>query len=123
MFRVPEEFRVKTGRMGSTSDYGNNGLFIIPAKRYKIHAIVSDQLLWEHVSITLSNNRTPTWLEMTTIKDIFWDPVDCVMQLHPPISDHINNHRGCLHLWRPVDQEIPMPPSIMVGLKSHNKER
>lgn len=123
MFHVPNEFRVKTGRLASTDDQGNNGLFIIKAKRYDIRVICSDGGGWEHVSVSLSNNRIPNWKEMCAVKEIFWDPVDCVMQLHPPASEYINNHPACLHLWRPVAESIPMPPSIMVGLKQLNKER
>ena len=125
MFHVPEEFRVISGagNFNSTKEDGNNGVFVIPAKRYKIRAIVSGSEDWEHVSIPLSNGRTPNWKEMCAIKDLFWDPVDAVMQIHPPISEYINNHPNCLHLWRPTDQPIPQPPSYMVGSKSLNKER
>lgn len=37
-----------------------------------------------------------------------------VMQFHPPKSEYINNHPYCLHLWKPVDTEIPHPPMICV---------
>jgi len=123
MFHAPNEFRVKTGRMASTDEDGNNGLFIIPAKRYKIIVIISQDPIWEHVSVSLSNKRTPNWKEMCAIKDVFWDPEDYVMQLHPPESEYVNNHAHCLHLWRPVTQQIPQPPSIMVGDKSLNLKR
>lgn len=52
---------------------------------------------------------------MCLVKSIFWDDEDAVMQLHPPRSEWVNNHRYCLHLWRPVGVEIPLPPSWMVG--------
>lgn len=123
MFHAPNEFRVKKGQLATIDDDGNNGLFIIPAKRYQIRAVISQDPIWEHVSVSLSNNRLPNWTEMSSIKDIFWDPEDCVMQLHPPESEYINNAPHVLHLWRPVRDEIPQPPSIMVGLKSHNLER
>jgi len=32
-------------------------------------------------------------------------------------KDYVNNHNYCLHIWKPINQEIPTPPSIMVGLK------
>ncbi len=32
-----------------------------------------------------------------------------------PESQHINDHPRCLHLWRPLDREIPLPPSWLVG--------
>ncbi len=32
-FHVPEKYRVKTGTLKSTEDYGNNGCFIIDSLR------------------------------------------------------------------------------------------
>lgn len=69
---------------------------------------------WEHVSVS-TRRRTPNWREMCWVKDLFWEPHETVMQLHPPESEWISNHPYCLHLWRHVSREIPMPPSIMVG--------
>jgi hypothetical protein len=41
------------------------------------------------------------------------------MQLHVrPPADHVNNHEFCLHIWRPLDVDIPRPPSVMVGVQS-----
>jgi hypothetical protein len=60
--------------------------------------------------------RTPTWREMSYVKDLCWDGEDVVMQLHPKRSEYVNNHPHVLHLWRPVDAEIPTPPSIFVGV-------
>lgn len=31
-------------------------------------------------------------------------------QLHPAKSEYVNIHPYCLHLWRPLEREIPMPP-------------
>ena len=72
---------------------------------------------WEHVSVS-AKKYCPTWKEMCFIKDLFWDPKETVMQLHPPRSKWINNHPTCLHLWRPKNQEIPLPPDLTVGVKS-----
>lgn len=66
--------------------------------------------------------RCPTWEEMCFVKSLFWDDNEAVMQLHPPKSDWVNNHPYCLHLWKPNNQQIPLPPSIMVGNKSGNIE-
>lgn len=94
---------------------------------YQIQIIASSGLGWEHVSITLVDcrkkskrefvKRTPTWQEMCWIKELFWYDHEAVMQLHPPKSEWVNNHPWCLHLWRPTDREIPLPESIMVGIK------
>jgi hypothetical protein len=55
---------------------------------------------------------------MSFVKSLFWSDEECVMQLHPPASAYVNNHPHCLHLWRPTRQQIPMPPEILVGVKS-----
>lgn len=60
--------------------------------------------------------RCPTWGEMCFIKSLFWDDDDVVVQFHPAKKDHVNMHEFCLHLWRPLDQTIPTPPSLMVGI-------
>lgn len=51
---------------------------------------------------------------MCAIKDMFFGEDERVMQFHPPKSEYINNYPYCLHLWRPVDTEIPHPPMICV---------
>lgn len=73
---------------------------------------------WEHVSVSPYAKRiTPSWDDMCLIKDIFFKDEECVVQYHPPKSEYVNNMQNCLHLWRPMNQEMPMPPSIMVGVK------
>lgn len=77
-------------------------------------AMPTEGIMWEHVSVSLKN-RCPNWQEMNFIKNIFWSDDEAVMQLHPPKKDYVDCHPYCLHMWRPVHCEIPMPPSIMVG--------
>lgn len=72
---------------------------------------------WEHVSVC-PRNRTPDWDEMCQIKDMFWNENECVVQYHPAKSEYVNNAKNCLHFWKPVNQEFPIPPSLMVGVKS-----
>lgn len=120
-FKTPDEFRVTTGRLGSSKQvHGNNGMFIIknpnPVSTLNLRVLASDGEGWEHVSVS-TPSRCPTWLEMCFIKSLFWDDEDGVMQVHPPKSQWISNHPYCLHIWRPIDQEIPKPPSWMVGFK------
>jgi hypothetical protein len=81
-----------------------------------------DIKVWEHVSATMyryltPNNKkysTPTWDEMCVIKSLFWEPEDCVVQFHPPESNYVNEHKHVLHLWRPLEETMPMPPTIYV---------
>lgn len=73
---------------------------------------------WDHVSVSL-HNRCPKWEEMCLIKELFFEPDEVAMQLHP-VKDYVNNHPYCLHLWRPFKEAIPLPPSILVGLPELN---
>ena len=117
-----EEYSVIKGVLASSQDNGMNGAFVLPLPTgHFCSVVVSNEGDWEHVSVSLPH-RTPTWKEMCFIKDAFWYPDEAVMQLHPPKEDHINNHEYCLHLWRPLKADIPLPPSIYVGLKSLNKK-
>lgn len=68
---------------------------------------------WDHVSASYKN-RCCTWEEMCHIKEIFFEPEECVIQYHPPKSDYINNHPYVLHLWRPQNEIIPMPSKVLV---------
>lgn len=72
---------------------------------------------WDHLSASTAT-RCPTWEELEFLKRLFFKPDECAMQLHVPPRDHINNHPYCLHIWRPLNFEIPRPPSIMVGHQS-----
>ena len=112
MFRVPEKFRIKTGPLGSTKAYGNNGAFQLTVDLF---AIASDGEGWEHVSVS-RKDRTPTWEEMCTVKNLFWEDEDVVIQFHPAKSQYINNHPYCLHLWRRADAQYDLPPSCLVGI-------
>ena len=118
MFSVPEAYRLRHGRLASAPSDGNNGAFFVPARPggVRLKVIASDGGGWEHVSVSLPD-RCPTWAEMSRVKSMFWDDEDCVVQFHPPKSEHVNNHPFCLHLWRPTDHDIPTPPSLMVGIK------
>lgn len=68
---------------------------------------------WDHVSVSLPH-RIPTWTEMDFVKRLFFLPEEIVMQLHPAEVKHINNMKNCLHLWRPQNISVPLPPLYMV---------
>lgn len=112
-------------------DDGNTGFFIFPHYKisgYEIRCQVSDGMGWEHVSITIgaknkNATRCPTWDEMCWVKDQFWDDTETVIQYHPPKSKYISCHPFCLHLWRPIDFEIPIPDTILVGPNSSLKSQ
>jgi hypothetical protein len=121
MFKVPEHYRMTDHWvLGTVEKDGRNGAFQFksPLSNRKIYVIASDGEGWEHVSVhvlSLSEQiKTPTWEEMCFVKDLFWDEEDVVMQLHPKKSEYVNMHPNTLHLWRPVDKEIPTPEQHLV---------
>lgn len=113
MFKVPEQYRITdNSRLGSDSRYGNNGAFKING----LLVIASDGDRWEHVTISLVNQkRCPSWGEMCKIKDLFWDEQDCVIQFHPPKADYVNVHKRCLRLWKEHGVTYKTPPKNMIG--------
>lgn len=106
------------GRFASDPSFGCNGAFLFDIKGELVLAIASDELGWEHVSVSFVKGcakRTLSWRQMCAVKDMFWDAEDAVIQIHPPESEYVSQHPGCLHLWRPTDQSMPLPPSVFVG--------
>jgi hypothetical protein len=126
--RIPQildKYRICHGFWGSAlgDDFG---AFRLPGPYLDSLLIIAspgdanENIPWEHVSVSLKN-RCPNWKEMCFVKDLFWEEEEAVMQLHPPRSQWINNHPFCLHLWRPVEEKIPLPPPVAVGYKSLNR--
>lgn len=73
---------------------------------------------WDHVSVSpLKKKIVPSWEIMCKVKDVFFEPGEAVIQIHPPKSEYVNNMPNCLHLWRANDREMVLPPSFMVGFR------
>lgn len=64
---------------------------------------------WEHVSVSAAHG-CPTWAEMCWVKDLFFEPSEWVVQLHPAADQYVNCHQYTLHLWRVVGIDFPVPP-------------
>lgn len=86
-----------------------------------LHFIFSNGCGFEHLSVS-TPVKIPTWEQMCFMKDIFWRDDEICMQLHPKKEQYVNNMQYCLHIWKPVDQEIPTPPSVMVGIRKNHIE-
>lgn len=116
MFHVPNKYRVREHPMlGSDNTYGNNGVFIFKYIGIEVRCLASDGMGWEHVSVSLEKNESPSWRIMCYVKDLFWDKEDTVIQFHPAKSEYVKVHPYCLHLWRPIGVEIPKPKPEMIG--------
>ncbi len=119
MLRVSDKMeacRITTGEWGSPIGSGPNGLFYVRAspRLPKLKVIISNGLGWEHASVS-APGRCPIWSEMQWVKEQFWEPEDVVMQIHPADSQYVSYHPYCLHMWRPLDDEIPLPPLWMIA--------
>ena len=136
-YRKLSRFRVRTGPLASEDSIGNNGAFLIPfclgphkdemvisdepKPTHVFVVIVSDMAGWDHLSVhvsiklrQLATERCPSWAEMCFIKNLFFEAEEAAMQIHPPASKYVNHHDCTLHLWRPYNRSLPMPPLIMV---------
>ena len=110
--------RVRDGLFRSSDTDGFNGAFCFKINGLPIKCIASDGEGWQHVSVSIhGSDNVPSWSVMCQVKDLFWEDTDCVVQFHPPKSSYVNNHPGCLHLWRCTDVEFPRPHSLLVGIK------
>lgn len=119
-----ESARVRSARRSFDSNPGDRaGVFVFKSKGVEAVCIVHDGLFggnptgWEHVSLTMRYDGElvmPSWSWMCWVKDQFWGPEEAVMQIHPPSSDYVNTHPTCLHLWRQVGKNPPLPDAKMV---------
>ncbi len=114
-----DKYRVKDHMLTVLYGYSSGcGAFKVFVAQRSFFVIATNGDGGDHVSVSPgSRNRRacPTWEEMSAIKDMFFEPEETVMELHPPKSEYVNNHPYCLHLWRPNDgREIPRPPMILV---------
>ena len=100
------------------ASWGFTGIFAfaLPGEARQIRCIASDGIGWQHVSVSfVKNSKAPSWELMCRIKDLFWEDEDVVIQIHPAKSTYVNNHPGCLHLWRSLEAPQPLPPTVAVG--------
>lgn len=118
-----ESHRVKNGRFGSSEADGFNGFFELQVNGEALRVIASDGAGWQHVSVSKAlSNKVPNWEHMSRIKELFWGDDVWVVQFHPAKKDYVNNHPGCLHLWRPTLDKLPTPPPELTGWKEKTPE-
>ena len=108
-----ERARVLEGEYASQHGDRFGAFFLVhPRTDARLKVLASDgtdEIPWDHVSVSCKI-RCPTWEEMAWVKDCFWDKEECVVQYHPARSTYVNQHEFCLHMWRPTNFEMPMPP-------------
>jgi len=101
----------------SPPPHDEGGCFLIERPEGNLLIIASSGMEWDHVSVSLED-RCPTWEEMELVKRMFFYPDEVCYQLHVAEEEHISCMPNCLHIWRPQNEKIPIPPPILVGPKS-----
>lgn len=112
--QIIKNIKARDGYIVDTGEDG--GRAVVSYRSHLMRLQFSFGMGWEHVSVS-RKLECPSWLAMCFIKDLFWPDHECVVQYHPAKSEYVNFHKNCLHLWRPIDVELPTPPSILVGPK------
>lgn len=90
-----------------------------PVTRKRYWCKFTSALGWEHVAVSPQPQRgkTAEWDVMCKIKDIFWEEEECCIEYHPRKSQYVNNNETCLHIWKPLNIELPEPPTILLGFQ------
>lgn len=113
-----EQYRIKNRELSLCGIQGDshNGIFRVYVDGRGYNVIASDGGGWDHVSVTPTNSKRgcPSWDAMCAIKDMFFEKDEMAIEYHPAEADYLNFHPLCLHLWRPQNTTIPMPPKYMV---------
>lgn len=133
---LDEEFRVTSGPLRSEESDGIVGAFLVPVEslnvldrnktlnqRGHVLQVISHDGTntdWEHVSVMVTHRQTketytPIWQQMAVIKRAFWKEDERVLQYHPKKSEYVNVHKDVLHLFRPLDTEVPSPPTELLA--------
>lgn len=121
LVKFPEQFRWSSAPPPYNTKRGDPfGLFIIPPRNakgrtLKVMSVDGEDTGWEHVSVSLMDEpmKCPSWDEMCIVKSLFWEDEEWVVQFHPAKSAYVQNHVGCLHLWRSIEG-FQTPPRICV---------
>lgn len=101
--------RIAVIRKGEDGCMGH--IFLPTGKR--VNFVFSFGGNWEHLSVS-TPRACPTWEDMCAAKDLFWEETECCVEYHPAKKDYVNIHPYCLHIWRPINENLPTPPLIYV---------
>jgi hypothetical protein len=108
-------WRIRTGQYGSDETAGWNGCFLVPLEGEMWHVMLGDGMGWQHLSISNAQRRIlPSWNVMCRVKEAFFSDEDWCVQFHPAKDDYINDHPYTLHLWRPLNEPLPVPHACLV---------
>lgn len=96
--------------------YINGGMGVFLYGPYKRKTVIwSYDHGWDHVSFD-GKLTTPTWEDMCMIKDMSFEPNECVIQFHPSKEEYVNIRQHCLHLWKLQENDSCYMPIPQKGL-------
>lgn len=108
-------WRVRTGKYASEDVAGWNGVFLVPIGGELYNVMISDRMGWKHLSISnAQKKKLPDWQAMRQVKACFFADDEWVCQFFPAKDDYVNDAEWCLHLWMPLDVELPHPSIALV---------
>lgn len=108
-------WRIRTGQYGSTEVDGWNGAFLVPLEGDFWHVMISDGMGWKHLSISnAQTKKLPSWSVMVRVKEAFFGDDEWACQFFPAKEDYVNDCEWCLHLWLPINSELPHPSVVLV---------
>jgi hypothetical protein len=75
---------------------------------------------WDHVSVSAGwgakgATRVPSYAELESVRRMFWEAHETVVQIHPPLGKYVNFHPYVLHLWRSQAVDYPLPPQDFIA--------
>ena len=57
---------------------------------------------WHHISVSRSN-QLPSWGDLNKVRNDFLGEDVEAYHVLAKISDHVNLHKYCMHIWAPLD--------------------
>ena len=102
-----ERGRIRNGLFES-GEFEASGVFQLADSTGRLFVIVVSAIdQWDRVSVSTSG-RLATWSEMRWVKDLFFEPFEIVLQIHPPaLYEPRESH---LDLWCRRGNQPPGPP-------------
>ncbi len=95
------------------------GQFFIPMRGVIYQVVATTGEGWDHVSVSIlygkegkRQARIPSYEEMQIVKDMFFKKDEPVIEIHPKKADYVNQNEYVLHLWRPLNSNLPLPPEV-----------
>ncbi len=111
------EYRIRN-KFGFLGD-DQVGQFFIPLRGVTFQVVASVGQGWDHVSVSILYEkdgktlmRIPNYEEMDIVKNMFFEGSESVIEIHPKKEDYVNQNEFVLHLWRPLNQDLQLPPEV-----------